>query len=440
LPRVNYAETIEFLYGLRTFGAKLGLENTRKLAALAGDPHERLRFIHVAGTNGKGSTCAMLEAIYRRAGLRVGLFTSPHLVRFGERIQVDRHEASEAEICGLLGLIRPLLRQFPHTRHPTFFEVVTIMAIIHFARHKCDLVIWETGLGGRLDATNIVTPLASVITTIDYDHEKWLGSTIECIAAEKAGIIKEGIPVITGAKQPEALRVIADRAAAMHAPLTIVNQLSIQAMTQGIDLALKGEHQRMNAGLALATIEVLNRQIPVPTRTARRALAEVKWNGRLQTLETPSGQRIVLDGAHNISGARALANALGGASLPESRARAMIIGILADKDVPEICAALAPLANRIALVPVQTERTADPFALVSACAVANPRALVSQHGTLADAFQALSRYSEVVVTGSLYLIGEALEWFDGDLKGERRLNEWSQVGATFPQPATSVSK
>ena len=208
LSAVNYSEAIQFLYGLRLFGAKFGLENTFKLAALAGNPQEKLRFIHVAGTNGKGSTCAMLESIYRAAGLRVGLFTSPHLVSFRERIQVNRQLISENEVVRLVEELQPLLKQFPAGHHPTFFEVVTVMALKFFAEQKCDLVIWETGLGGRLDATNIVTPLASVITNIAFDHQQWLGDTLEKIAAEKAGIIKPGVPAVTATDEPEALAVM----------------------------------------------------------------------------------------------------------------------------------------------------------------------------------------------------------------------------------------
>ena len=186
-----------FLYDLRLFGAKFGLENTFKLAALAAIRRTELRFIHVAGTNGKGSTCAMLESIYRAAGLRVGLFTSPHLVAFGERIQVNRQldRAKRDVVAAGRRDAAVARRAFPDAdAHPTFFEVVTVMALRYFAEQKCDLVIWETGLGGRLDATNIVTPLASVITNIQFDHQKWLGETLARIAAEKAGIIKPGSP------------------------------------------------------------------------------------------------------------------------------------------------------------------------------------------------------------------------------------------------------
>src|SRR5690242_3150905 len=182
---MTYSEAIQFLYSLRWFGTKLGLTNTVKLAELAGNPQHQLRFIHVAGTNGKGSTCAILESIYRAAGLRVGLFTSPHLVTFGERIQVNRLPIPEAEVAHLVEQIQPLLRQFTQEEHPTFFEVVTLMALRYFASQHCDLVIWETGLGGRLDATNIVHPLASVITNIQYDHQKYLGESLASIAGEK---------------------------------------------------------------------------------------------------------------------------------------------------------------------------------------------------------------------------------------------------------------
>ena len=220
---MSYSEAIRFLYDLQFFGMKLGLENALRLAALAGNPQERLRFIHVAGTNGKGSTCAMLEGIYRAAGLRVGLFTSPHLVSFAERIQVDRRLIGQDDVARLVEGMRSLLQSGDFRgASPTFFEVVTVMALQYFAGQGCDLVIWETGLGGRLDATNIVTPLASVITNIQLDHQKWLGETVAEIAREKAGIIKPGIPVITSTADSAALEIIAQTARARQAPLTVV--------------------------------------------------------------------------------------------------------------------------------------------------------------------------------------------------------------------------
>jgi len=270
-----YAEAIKFFYELRMFGVNFGLKNTLKLAASAGNPQEKLRFIHVAGTNGKGSTCAMLESIYRAADLRVGLFTSPHLVSFRERIQVNRQLISESEVVRLVSEFQPLLNQFPENHRPTFFEVVTAVALKFFAEQECDLVIWETGLGGRLDATNIVIPLASVITNVQFDHQQWLGDTLEKIAAEKAGIIKPGVPVITATDGLEALKVIEEVARKEDAPLTKVenrgegrsvavpNQSGspVRRPSRVEHLPLLGEHQKLNAALAYRIVIVLGAAI-----------------------------------------------------------------------------------------------------------------------------------------------------------------------------------
>src|SRR5664280_1357030 len=322
---MTYSDAIQFLYSLRLFGAKLGLEKTFKLAALAGDPQNPLRFIHVAGTNGKGSTCAMLESIYRAAGLRVGLFTSPHLVGFAERIQVNRRFIGESDVVRLVAELRELSSKFggPAASGPaeagdpglelraTFFEFITVMALRYFAEQKCDLVVWETGLGGRLDATNIVTPLASVITNIGFDHQQWLGDTLARIAAEKAGIIKPGMPVITATAAPEALAVIEKIAHEKNVPLKLVTVDDVQSWLTGtLAPPLLGEHQKLNAALALATVEMLQRQISVSAEKICAGLAAVDWPGRLQLVTRTGGQKILLDGAHNADGAKALRAAL----------------------------------------------------------------------------------------------------------------------------------
>src|SRR5580765_2210701 len=261
---MTYPEAIQFLYSLRMFGTKLGLENTFKLAELAGNPQKDLRFVHVAGTNGKGSTCAMLESIYRAAGLKTGLFTSPHLVSFCERIEINRQLIPENEVARLVSELQPLMKNFPAGAHPTFFEVVTIMALKYFREQNCDLIIWETGLGGRLDATNIVTPLATFITNVQFDHQLWLGDSMAKIAFEKAGIIKPGVPVITAAEDPEALTVIERIARARNAPLTVISRTTRQSPPLSkIKLPLVGEHQRLNAAVALETVKVLQPAIPV---------------------------------------------------------------------------------------------------------------------------------------------------------------------------------
>ena len=417
---MNYAEAIQFLYGLQMFGANFGLENTRQLAALAGHPQDKLRFIHIAGTNGKGSTCAMLESIYRAAGLPVGLFTSPHLVSFRERIQVNRQLIPESELIRLVEEFQPLLKQFPADNHLTLFEVVTVMALKFFAEQKCDLVIWETGLGGRLDATNIVTPLASVITNIAFDHQQWLGDTLEKIAAEKAGIIKPGIPVLTATDEPSALAVIEKIAREKNAPLKIVSQLA-----GTLPSPLRGAHQNLNTALAAATVEILQKQIPVMEEEIRAGLADVNWPGRLQLIQKPDGKKILLDGAHNVAGAEALRTAL---KNDFAGARPVIIfGALADKNWPDICRMLAPLAAKIFTVPVASGRTADANELAKMFLSANPQVEVMACENLTGALNASQDEAFIVVTGSLYLVGEALELLGHSPAetGERGLNEWS---------------
>lgn len=423
---MTYPEAIQFLYSLRWFGAKFGLENTLKLAELAGNPQNQLRFIHVAGTNGKGSTCAMLEGIYRAAGLRVGLFTSPHLVSFRERIQVNRELIAEADVVRLVSELQPWLKGFPNDHHPTFFEIVTIMALRYFAEQKCDLVIWETGLGGRLDATNIVTPLASVITNIGFDHLQWLGDTLAKIAAEKAGIIKPGVPVVTAADQTEVLAVIEKAARSLNAPLTHVASATFSILHLPSSLPLPGKHQRLNAALALKTVEILQNQIRVSDTAIRTGLSQLHWPGRLQLIMCPGGQQVLLDGAHNAGGAVALRSALE-EKFPGARP-ALILGMLADKDWATMCDRLAPLASRIWCVPVSSERTADPAQLRAACARANPAAEVRLGANLPAALAEAKEESLMVIAGSLYLIGEALECLHvapAPARDEKGLNEWS---------------
>ena len=437
---MSYAEAIQFLYGLRLFGAKFGLENTFKLAGLAGNPQKRLRFIHVAGTNGKGSTCAMLESIYRAAGLRVGLFTSPHLVSFRERIQVNRRLISEADVVRLVEQMQPWFQTFPADHHPTFFEVVAVMALKFFAEQNCDLVIWETGLGGRLDATNIVTPLASVITNVQFDHQQWLGDTLGKIAFEKAGIIKPGVPVITSAEEPEALATIEKTARERNAPLTVVTadvnppqtaKISVALSRAAATLPLPGEHQRLNAELALATVEVLQNKIPVSAAAMRTGLESVNWPGRLQLVIRPSGQKILLDGAHNVAGAQALREALEKGFTAGKRT--LILGVLQDKDWRHICDTLAPLAARIVAVRVSSERTADANELAAACRVANAAAEVTTVDSMSGALEKSADDEFVVVAGSLYLVGEALEILGlAPGKSERALNEWQMASHPVP--------
>ncbi len=426
---MTYADAIQFLYNLRFFGAKFGLENTLRLAELAGNPQHGLSFIHVAGTNGKGSTCAMLESIYRTAGLRVGLFTSPHLVAFGERIQVNRQMISQAEVIDLVLRMRQLITHFPHSAPPTFFEVITIMALVHFARHECDLVIWETGLGGRLDATNIVTPLASVITNVQLDHQQWLGNTLPEIAAEKAGIIKRGVPVVTSA-DGDALGVIAEKARSLSSPLIRVGIGDIQKPPlAGLQLPLLGDHQRINATLACATVNTLAAQVPVAGTDLHDGLLKVEWPGRMQLVDRGHQRLLVLDGAHNPAGAATLKAACE-RHFPGVKP-ALILGVLKDKDWQGICHTLAPLASRILLTVVHSERTTLPETLSRDCQTANPGVQVIPCGSVAEALARTQTETFTLLSGSLYLVGEAMELLDlGNRppREERGLNEWTGSG------------
>jgi dihydrofolate synthase/folylpolyglutamate synthase len=435
---MSYPEAIRFLYDLQLFGMKLGLENAFRLAALAGNPQRRLRFIHVAGTNGKGSTCAMLEAIYRAAGLRVGLFTSPHLVSFAERIQVDRRLIPQSDVAQLVDEMRSFLQDGRFAEAPpTFFEAVTVMALQYFARQRCDLVVWETGMGGRLDATNIVTPLASVITNIQLDHQQWLGRTLPEIAREKAGIIKPGIPVITTTTDAASLEVISQTARDRRAPLTIVAGPGTGLGDYQIGLA--GDHQRTNAALALAVVRALGETIPVPDHAIRAGFKDVQWSGRLQKVERANGQIVLLDGAHNPAGALTLAAAWPGimnADSAEGRRRpALILGTMRDKDYGAICQILAPLAGIILLAPVGSHRTADPVLLAGYCRDANPHAAVVPCDNLPAAFARAAEEKFIIVTGSLHFIGEAMEYLGlAAPSNERALNEYLPAGALHSLP------
>jgi len=416
---MQYPDALAYLYSLRRFGAKLGLENTFTLARLFGNPQNRLRFIHVAGTNGKGSTCAMLESIYRAAGLRVGLFTSPHLVSFRERIQVNRQLIQENEVAVLVDDLKFRINDLKS--HPTFFEVVTIMALRYFAAKQCDLVIWETGLGGRLDSTNIVTPIASVITNVQLDHQQWLGNTIPAIAREKAGIIKDRVPCFTASEDDSALQTIAQVAARHNAAFWTVSRAEAAELRK-YEIPLVGEHQLQNAALAVAVVRLLGNQISVPEQAIGDGLKKTDWPGRFQIVKR-GDQTIVLDGAHNPAGAEMLANAL--EQYFAGQEITLVLGAMQDKDFQSICATLAPLGKRIVVTRVGSERAAAPVALLDCCQKANAKAQVQAVDTLADALNSTQHDKIVVVTGSLHFIGEAMELLRlSDAPSERELNEY----------------
>ncbi|HTS19649.1 MAG TPA: folylpolyglutamate synthase/dihydrofolate synthase family protein [Verrucomicrobiae bacterium] len=423
---MTYPETIEYLYGIRLFGQKLGLETMQYMLRLMGDPQKSLRFIHIAGTNGKGSVAAMSHAVLSAAGYRAGLYTSPHLVSFCERFQINGRPIPEAEMVRLVEGIRPLLEQVganPEFRAPTFFEAVTAIALRYFEEQKVDVVVWETGLGGRLDATNVVVPLVSVVTNIAFDHTQYLGETLAQIATEKCGIIKPGVPVVTASAAEEALSVIERSANAAGSPLTVVGRgvrakrLSEDERCQRVELTgtrqdygpltipLLGAHQTINCATAVAGLEASG--LSIAPKQVHEGLAQTAWPGRFQIVH--HDPTVVLDGAHNAAAAERLAATLREHSA--GRKVTLILGVLRDKNYDQMCQILAPLAVRVLCVPVNSERTSEPDQLARWCKAANPAAHIAVENNLASAYaQARSENAETVaITGSLFLVGEALD-------------------------------
>jgi dihydrofolate synthase / folylpolyglutamate synthase len=408
---LNYKQALAWLYGLQRFGIKLGLENIRRLLdeccsgicvkrPAPGTSASAPKVIHVAGTNGKGSVCAMIDSICRARGYRTGLFTSPHLVTFRERIRVNGQMISEQAVADGLTTIRDLVLDW-HP-HPTFFEVTTALALKHFGEAKLDLVILETGLGGRLDATNVVHSNVSVITPIDFDHEKWLGNTLAEIAAEKAGIIKQGVPVVYAPQQSQAEEVIRARAAECGSPVQFVIENYHQS-----PVVLRGEYQKQNAAVAIAAIQAAN--IELGEKAAVRGLASVEWPARFQNWD----ERTIIDSAHNPSAARVLAQTW--REVFGDQKATLILAILSDKDLHGICEALAPLADSVLLPNIRTERAVTPKALATLLSDMTSLLPCSITSSIADALTlARAKPNPILITGSLHFAGEVLAHLRGE--------------------------
>jgi dihydrofolate synthase / folylpolyglutamate synthase len=397
---VTYPEALAWLYGTQRFGIKLGLENVQRLLRELHLPGEDQRIIHVAGTNGKGSVCAMMDSICRAAGYRTGLFTSPHLITYRERIRVNGEMIAPEEVARGLSGIRDLVKAW-HP-HPTFFEITTALALDHFRKSGCELIVLETGLGGRLDATNALTPLVSVITPIGYDHEKWLGNTLEAIAGEKAGIIKAKVPVVSARQEPAAEKVIRARAAECDAPLEFVAAVYDRRPS----IALAGKHQQENAALAIAALRAAD--IPVEDEAIARGLASVEWPARFQRWD----ERTVIDGAHNPAGAKVIVDAWR-EMFGEQRAT-IILAILREKSSGAICSVLAPIAARFILPQIRAQRALPPHELASYLSPIAPTLPYSITPALSDALEEARAHPEpILITGSLHFAGEALAILNG---------------------------
>ena len=394
---MTYKEALAWLYGLQRFGIKLGLENIRRLIRALDVDLGNARVIHVAGTNGKGSVCAMIDSICRSGKYRTGLFISPHLITFRELIRVNGKMISEKEVAGSLTRIRDLVRDWEP--HPTFFEITTALALKHFAESKIEIAVLETGLGGRLDATNAVQSNVTVITPIALDHEQWLGDSLEKIASEKAGIIKLKTPVVSASQLPEAEKVIRARATECESPLQVVNEWYAKS-----PVALRGEFQKLNAAIAIAAIRAA--KIEIDDSTIARGLAIVEWPARFQCWN----KRTVIDGAHNPAAAKILVETWRDV-FGDDRAT-LILAVLSDKDLKGICEALSPIADSILLPEIRTERAVEPSALQKVFVD-----LGRESETAAGFGDALARARErsapILITGSLHFAGEALAHLQG---------------------------
>ena len=421
-PLLSYKQALAWLYGLQRFGIKLGLENIRRLldelsrsggfqAAVGDQPPSQCygvpraialpwKVIHVAGTNGKGSVCAMIDSICRAQGYRTGLFISPHLVTFRERIRINGEMISEDAVADGLTMIRDLVADWDP--HPTFFEVTTALALKHFGDGKIEIAILETGLGGRLDATNAVQSDVSVITPIALDHEELLGNTLAEIAGEKAGIIKSGVAVVSAPQQPQAEEVIRARAAECGSPVQFVNETY-----HGSPIALRGEYQKQNAAVAIAALHAAN--IQLGEKAIVRGLAAIEWPARFQKWD----ERTIIDGAHNPAAVRALAQTW--REVFGDQKATLVLAVLSDKDLRGICEALAPIAASVILPKIRSERAVAPAELAKIFSIITPSLPHSITSTIGDALMlARAKPNPILITGSLHFAGEVL----ADLRGE----------------------
>ncbi|MGB3964000.1 MAG: folylpolyglutamate synthase/dihydrofolate synthase family protein [Tepidanaerobacteraceae bacterium] len=433
---ISYEEALDFIHGLNRFGTKLGLHNITKLLELLGNPHENIKIIHVAGTNGKGSTCAMIASILRSAGFKVGLYISPYLEVFNERMQVNGENISNEDLARLTEKVREKVFYMRENGlgSPTEFEVVTAIGFSYFKEQAVDFLVLEVGMGGRLDATNVVTPLVSVITPISMDHQQYLGSTLRDISREKCGIIKQGVPVVTAPQEDEAMAVIEDTCRERNCSLTKVINSSvsrspdtisyrfvnggIKGMTfdlytpktdyPGLQIGLMGRHQLDNAATAVAAVEPLGNSGVNLSRDARyKGLKGARWPGRLEIMkEKPT---VLIDGAHNIAGIKTLK-----AVLEEyfyDRKKILVVGILEDKDYTEMLEELIPVADTVICTAPDNPRALSAARLAEAVSNIFQKSQIKVYAQekIEDALKLASSLADdedmVVFAGSLYMIG-----------------------------------
>ncbi len=425
---LQYRETIDYIYGLKRLGIRPGLDAVKGLLRILGSPERSVLAVHVAGTNGKGSTSAMIASVLREAGYRVGLYTSPHLLKFNERIRVSGVDISDEALMRNAKAVLEASRRLKAESglEATFFEAATAMALLYFKEQKVDMAVMETGMGGRLDATNVVPPLVSVITGVALDHGEYLGNSIKEVAVEKAGIIKKGVPVISGALDTAAARVIEERALEVTGlrPVSLGHEFRYEEVERGrldysglnlslkgVETGLRGAHQRENAAIALAALESLQAPYPAINEAAmREGLRCVDWPGRFEVIS--SDPCVVLDCAHNPEGARALAAALR-EYFPPPATMTLVAGISRDKDISGILSHLAPLARRVILTEANLSRAA-PLSLLARTARRFKKGCEQEPSVeraIGRALKDLPVDEVIVIAGSIFVVGEARDFF-----------------------------
>lgn len=392
---MTYQESIDWLFSTQLFGIKLGLEGPKRLLKeYLAFPDFGVKVIHIAGTNGKGSTCAMIDSLARSTGSRTGLFTSPHLIDFRERIRVSGVEIPEEQCAAMLTELRGICAGLDP--HPTFFEITLVLAMRWFRERACDLIVLETGMGGRLDATTAVPADVCGITPIGLDHMQWLGDTVEQIAWEKAGIFVEGKPAISAPQQPSVMKVLEKEANVCRSPLSFVT-----GPLMGYPISLPGPHQRWNAALAVECLHAAG--VHLDYGVIQHGLSVVRWPGRFERF-THQGKEIILDGAHNPQGAAVLAETW--REEFRDRKATLLFSAVAAKDVSGILDLLSPLAGRIHICPVDTPRAVPPEELAAALPEGAPPHVC--HPSLEEALKAaLESEDPLLIAGSLFLVGEA---------------------------------
>lgn len=427
----DYQSVTEYLYSLKAGGVRFGIDRMGRLAEALGYPERAFPVIHVAGTNGKGSVSAMIESVLRAGGRRTGLYTSPHLVRLGERVQVDRRPLTEAEIVDFVAELRPVAERLGATgpdEHPSFFEFMTAMAFLQFRRRSVDVAAIEVGMGGRLDATNVVEPEVAVITSIGLDHCEQLGDNVAKIAREKAGIIKAGRPVVIGRLPAEAEQVVREVARSRHSPLHSVREVFGENLADYPATNLEGDYQRWNAATATLAVRLLGGALRSDEAAIARGLASVDWPGRWQRMQV-GAHTVILDASHNPEGAQVLENNLHKLVAATGRKPVIVTGVLGEFRARALLDVICRYASEVHLV-LPRQARASTFEEMEAVAPAEARGLL-RRGTVEGIFPdpGICRVGRpddpVVVTGSIYLLGEVLARLEparGD--GEGRLQDF----------------